>query len=283
MRNPLRLLAVFAHPDDESFGPGGTLARYAREGVEVHICIATDGAVGSADPKLLEGYASLAERRTEELTAAVAVLGGVLHRLPYRDSGMQGSTDNQHPDCLVQARLDDVAEHLVRLIRTIQPQVIVAHDPTGGYWHPDHIKVNAAVARAWELSNNPDAFPDLNLPPYQPARLYWAVIPKGFLKWLVPLLRLFRRDPTKFGTNNDIDLTKIGVDDTLIHTRVDVRNYLETKNAASRHHVSQGGGGGGPWARLPRAVQRRMFGWDLYTQVFPESPIYATDFFEGLR
>lgn len=283
MTTALRLLGVFAHPDDESFGPGGTMAKYAREGVEVHICVATDGAVGSADPKLLEGYASLADRRTEELTAAVAVLGGVLHRLPYRDSGMAGSTDNLNPDCLVQAPLEEVARHLVRLIREIKPQVVVAHDPTGGYWHPDHIKVNQATLRAFELSGDPTAFPDLNLPPYQPARLYWSVIPKGFLKWMVPLLRFFRRDPTKFGTNHDIDLTKIGVDDHLIHTRIDVQNYLDIKNAASRHHVTQGGGTGGPWARLPRFVQRRLLGTELFSQHHPHAPIYAKDFFEGLR
>lgn len=259
------------------------MAKYAREGVEVHICIATDGAAGSADPKLLEGYSSLAERRSEELTAAVAVLGGVLHRLPYRDSGMAGSADNQNPDCLVQAPVDEVAKHLVRLIREIKPQVVVAHDPTGGYWHPDHIKVNQATARAWELCGDPTAFPELNLPPHQPARLYWAVIPKGFLKWLVPLLRLFRRDPTKFGTNHDIDLTKIGVDDHLIHTRIDVATYLDVKDAASRHHVSQGGGTGGPWSRLPRFLQRRLLGQELFTQVFPPAPIYGKDFFEGLR
>jgi LmbE family N-acetylglucosaminyl deacetylase len=283
MTTVFRLLGVFAHPDDESFGPGGTMAKYAREGVEVHICIATDGAAGSVEPALLEGYANLAERRTEELTAAVAVLGGVLHRLPYGDSGMAGSDGNQNPDCLVQAPLDEVGKHLVRLIREIQPQVVVAHDPTGGYWHPDHIKVNQATLRAWELCGDPTAFPELNLPPYQPARLYWSVIPKGFLKWLVPMLRLLRRDPTKFGTNHDIDITKIGVDDDLIHTRIDVQNYLDIKNAASRHHVSQGGGTGGPWAWMPTFLQRRFFGTELFSQVYPPTPIYGKDFFEGLR
>ena len=112
MSKPLRLLGIFAHPDDESFGSGGVLAKYAAEGVDVHVCIATDGAAGSADAEMLEGYNSLAERRAEELKAAVAVLGGVLHQLSYGDSGMEGSAENQNPDCLVQAPLDDVAKKL---------------------------------------------------------------------------------------------------------------------------------------------------------------------------
>lgn len=97
------LLAVLAHPDDESFGPGGTLARYAREGVDVHIAIATDGAAGS----VAEGYETAREQlatvRAEELKKAVNILGATLHNLGYRDSGYIGDPANQHPAAFIQA------------------------------------------------------------------------------------------------------------------------------------------------------------------------------------
>lgn len=289
----LTLLGVFAHPDDESFGPGGTLAKYAAQGVDIHLCIATDGAAGSYDPELLEGYQSLAERRADELKGAVKVLNATLHKLPYRDSGMEGSEHNQNPASFYQAPLDEAAHHLVLLMRTIRPQVVVAHDPTGGYFHPDHIKVNQAVSRAWELVHDPNylALPqplptlggeNIPLPPWQPTRLFWTAIPRTWLRWMIRILRLFRKDPTRFGRNNDIDLTRLGTPDELIHTRIDVRDYLQLKQEASQHHASQGGGGNNPVRKLPAFMQRRLFGKETYTQAYPKEPKVKDDFFEGL-
>jgi len=96
---------VLAHPDDETFGMGGTLALYASQGVEVHLVCATRGEVGEMDPKLLEGFASIAERRESELCCAADMLGlKAVHFLDYRDSGMPGSPDNTHPMALAASR-----------------------------------------------------------------------------------------------------------------------------------------------------------------------------------
>lgn len=280
--SPLRLLGIFAHPDDESFGPGGTLAKYAAEGVEVHICIATDGDAGSYDPEHLEGFSTIAERRAQELKGAIKVLGATLHTLPYRDSGMEGSEANLHPDCLVQAPVDEAARHIVALFRTVRPHVVVTHDPTGGYFHPDHIKVNEAVSVAWQRTNDPAAYPDLGLAPWQPSRLFWTAMPQTWIRRVIRLLRLFRKDPTRFGRNGDIDLTRLGTPDEQIHTRIDVRNYLRIKDEASSHHASQGGGRMS-WLPLPGFVYRRLFGTEPFTQAHPPSPLARHDFFEGLR
>ena len=95
------ILAVLAHPDDESFGMGGTLALYARQGATVHLVCATRGEAGSVDPRYLEGFASIAERRKAELRCAAEKLGlAGVHFLDYRDSGMPGSPDNTHPQSL---------------------------------------------------------------------------------------------------------------------------------------------------------------------------------------
>ncbi|MEJ2751661.1 MAG: PIG-L family deacetylase [Chloroflexota bacterium] len=95
------LLAVLAHPDDESFGLGGTLARYAREGVDVHIAIATDGVAGSVAEGYEDTLATLVEVRKRELAEAVDVLGGTLHMLGFRDSGYIGDPANEHPQAFI--------------------------------------------------------------------------------------------------------------------------------------------------------------------------------------
>jgi LmbE family N-acetylglucosaminyl deacetylase len=282
MAGRLCLLAILAHPDDESFGTGGTLARYSAEGVDVHVCIATDGAAGSYDPELLEGYGTLAERRAEELRRAVAVLGATLHTLPYRDSGMQNTPDNNHPDSLFQAHIAEVACRLVRLIREIRPQVVISHDPTGGYFHPDHIKVNHAVDLAWALAGTTDACGSDMPPPWSPDRLVWTAMPRTWIRWMIRLMRLARQDPTRFGRNGDVDLTRLGTADEDLHFRVDVRDFLDTKLAASAEHASQGGNSV-PWRRVPRWLQRRLFGVESFTLARPREPWRSSDLFDGLR
>ncbi len=135
-----RLLAVLAHPDDESFGPGGTFARYAAAGVAVHIAIATDGVAGSVAKGYEETLKDLVAVRARELDAAVAILGATLHKLGYRDSGYVNDPANQHPEAFINAEQTAVVGQVVRLIREIRPQVIITHDETGGYFHPDHIQ-----------------------------------------------------------------------------------------------------------------------------------------------
>src|SRR5262245_51942144 len=111
---PRTLLVVYAHPDDESFGNAGTLARYAAEGVAVHYACATRGECGEVAPELLDGYADIAALRSAELACAAETLGlAAVHFLGYRDSGMAGSPDNQHPDALVQAASDRLASQVV--------------------------------------------------------------------------------------------------------------------------------------------------------------------------
>ncbi|OQY92627.1 MAG: hypothetical protein B6D39_04740, partial [Anaerolineae bacterium UTCFX2] len=103
------LLAVLAHPDDESFGIGGTLAVYARRGAQVHLVCATRGEAGDVDPQYLQGFKSIADRRVSELRCAAGVLGltGV-YFLDYRDSGMGGSADNRRPEALANAPQEEV-------------------------------------------------------------------------------------------------------------------------------------------------------------------------------
>jgi LmbE family N-acetylglucosaminyl deacetylase len=267
--NQRRLLAIFAHPDDESFGPGGTLARYACQGVEVHVCTVTGGAAGSYDPHMVEtGQTSaLARVRRQELECASRILGVHLHLLDYRDSGMAGAPDNEHPDSLYQADLEDVARDLLRLVYEVCPHVILTHDPTGGYFHPDHVKVNQAVTRVWDMLSEA----------WRPARLYYSVLPRSAVRWFLRFQRLRRQDPRRFGQNQDIDLTQLGVPDEQIHVRLDVAPYLPLKEQASACHRSQGGGGA--LRMLPRLLRRRFFRYEHFVQARPPGAGPHDDFF----
>jgi len=241
------ILAVLAHPDDESFGMGGTLAFYASHGVDVHLVCATRGEVGDVAPELLKGFDSIADLRESELRCAASILGlAGVYFLDYRDSGMPGSPDNTHPKALAFQPLEEVAANVVCYIRELKPQVVLTFDPIGGYRHPDHIAIQRATALAFERAADPNFAPQSS-PVWQPQRLYFHKMPNGLLKFAVKFLPLIGRDPHKFGTNGDIDLVPIAEVNFPTNARIDIRSVLEKKEKAGICHASQGGGrmGGG--------------------------------------
>jgi len=261
-------MAVLAHPDDESFGPGGTFARYAAEGVAVHIVIATDGVAGSVVETYQNEMEELVAVRTKELEAAVAILGGTLHTLCYRDSGYINDPANDHPDAFIQADEQEAVGRIVKLIRELQPQVIVTHDETGGYFHPDHIMCWKITTAAFQAAADPAQYTELGLEPYQPQRLYYTAFPNRWVKFAIFMMRLRGQDPTRWGRNQDIDMTRIGVDPSKITTQIDYRQYWEVKRAARAQHSSQGGGAS--FNRLlPNWLQKQLFGRDGFMRAYP--------------
>ena len=234
------LLAVLAHPDDESFGLGGTLALYARRGYDTYLVCATRGEVGMVDD--LGGHASIAELRESELRCAAKHLGltGV-YFLGYRDSGMPGSDDNRHPNAQVNRPVEEVAGRVVKYIRELKPDVVLTFDPIGGYKHPDHIQIHRATALAFDRADDASFHPEAGAP-FQPRALYFQVFPRGFLKWATRLLPLFGKDPAKFGRNGDINLKELAEVDFPVHARLDIRSVSEVKREAGACHSSQGGG-----------------------------------------
>ena len=133
----LRLLAAFAHPDDEGFGAGGTLAMLVARGARITLVCGTNGDVGEISDPSLATPETLAQVRQQELRSAMEVTGvSDLRFLNYRDSGMAGTDDNQHPNCLHQADAAVVVQTLADIIREVQPRVVVTHDPSGGLRPP---------------------------------------------------------------------------------------------------------------------------------------------------
>lgn len=281
-----RLLIALAHPDDESFGPAGTIVRYASKGVAVHYICATRGEAGHADPELLEGAGSLAELRTRELACAARHLGLVaVHFLGYHDSGMTGAPENQNPACLFQAPLDEVVERIASLIRKIRPQVVLTFDSSGGSLHPDHIKMNQAATLAFHAAGDPARFPHQvaeGLVPYQPQKLYYTVFPLGWARLAVRLLPLFGQDPAAMGHNKDVNLRRLAEQEQLaVTTRIDVSPYLDACEQAARCHASQISGG---YSHFPRLFRRWLFRFDRYARVVPPPDGGQTegDLFEGI-
>ena len=261
------LLAVLAHPDDESFGMGGTLALYAERGADVYLVCATRGEVGEVAPEMLKGFNSIAELRESELRCAADILGlkGVFF-LDYRDSGMPGSPDNQHPQALAAQPLEEVAANVVCYIRELRPQVVLTFDPIGGYRHPDHIAIQRATVLAFEQAANP-AFGPGSRPPFTPQRLYFHTFPKGLLKLGMKILPLLGKDPHKFGSNGDIDMAAIAEVDFPTNARINIHSVLQKKEQAGACHASQGGGrmGGGGVS----FIMRLFSGTENFMRAYP--------------
>jgi N-acetyl-1-D-myo-inositol-2-amino-2-deoxy-alpha-D-glucopyranoside deacetylase len=275
------LLAVLAHPDDETFGTGGTLALYARRGVKVHLVCATRGEVGEVDPEYMQGFKSIADRRENELRCAAGLLGlAGIHFLGYRDSGMPGTEDNNHPQALAAQPVDKVAREILTYIRKLHPQVLITFDPIGGYRHPDHIAIHQATVKAFELCG--DAAGSDQTPGFKPRKLYFNTFPRGFLKIGVRLIRFFGRNPQKFGKNKDIDLTSIAEVEFPVNARINYSTVADIRDQASACHASQGGQS---MNRGPVAWFRKFFSaYETYMRAYPppEKGIIEKDLFAGL-
>ncbi len=278
-----------AHPDDESFGMGSTLAQYAAAGVKVYYVCSTHGEIGTVDPEYMQGYASIAELRHAEMKCAAQVLGltEVIY-LGYRDSGMLGSPDNKHPQSLAMAPVEEVAGAMVKIIRKIQPDVVITHDSGGTYGHPDHIATHNAVEMAFQASGDKTMYPEAG-PAFQPSKLYYGVRNSASMRWMIRLMPLFGQDPHHMGRNKDIDFTKMLDVKYPIHAAINLsKQDLITRNKAAACHASQGGGRPprlfqGPFwiLRLMEMFRRKR---DYFMRAYPAPTHHVEkDLFEGLK
>jgi LmbE family N-acetylglucosaminyl deacetylase len=276
-----RLLAVMAHPDDESFGTGGTLAHYAKQGAAVSLICATRGEAGSLPADMADFKGDIAALREHELRCASEILGlKDVFFLDYRDSGMPGAGDNQHPDALIAQPQAEVSRKIALLMREIKPQVVITFDPIGGYRHPDHIAVHEATVDAFYLAGNPDTLPGPP-PAYQPQKLYYYTFSKRMVKFLLRLMPIFGINPRRFGRNNDIDLLALAEDEFPIHAKISYREVVSLKEKASACHHSQQD----PAARgFLRYLDRMVGGKETFMRGYPpaEDGLRESDLFEGV-
>ena len=277
----LSVLAVFAHPDDEGFGFGGSLAMLAARGARITLVCATNGDVGEISDPSLATPENLYQVRQEELRQAMKVTGvNDVRFLGYRDSGMDGTPDNNHPNSLYQATPDDVVAKLVEIIREVRPDVVFTHDPTGGYGHPDHVAVQQRTARAFEAAGDADAFNE----PLSGDRQAWT---PGFLYYVCFPRRSFRRmweRMVELGIEPpfaSLEAEKIGSPDEAVTTTIDVSPYVGTKTASLACHRTQMDPNG-PFAQLPEDLMREIMSTEFFTLAVSQGDDPGSDLLAGL-
>lgn len=265
-----RMLLAFAHPDDESFGMGGVIAKYVDEGVSVSLICTTNGDVGTVPDEMRDQYDDIATLRLAELDCAASQLGFEhVVRFGYKDSGMMGAAENADPMCswaVWQQRPAEIIDRVVRVIRELRPQVVVTFNRYGGYGHPDHIAIQQAATEAFSLAAD-DSYITDDLPPYRPQKLYYHSIPR-FPIWIgVWLTRLQGKDPRRVGVNADIDLIAVLDNIEPSHAFVPIRAYLDAWERANACHASQGGGRS---SFVPRWIRKLLAAKQGFTRVVPQ-------------
>ena len=257
----LLLMAVHAHPDDETISMGGTLAHYAAthaaargESTDVIVVTGTRGELGEIvipERDTPEEHVRLGETRMGEIAAAMRALGVQRwENLGYRDSGMEGSEENADPRSFhqhVSTDLDATTEPLVRLIRSARPDVLATYDDFGGYGHPDHIAAAKIARRAWEVAGDPAWRPEAG-PAWAPKKLYETRIPDSQRDAVLALLESrgiesWWSEP-KDATPEDLEKWRtwraaMACPDEIITTRINIREHLAAKRSAIQAHATQ--------------------------------------------
>lgn len=278
------LLTLLAHPDDETFGTGGTLAKYASEGGRIVVASATRGEAGELSGSNPGADSDVGAVRERELRCAGKVLGvSQIHFLGYRDSGMAGAPDNDHPLSFHRADLAEAVRRVVRLLRIERPTVVITFEPGGGYGHPDHIKAHRVAVAAFRAAGDPAQYPEQireGLEPWKPFRLYYAAMPKRLFQAGAALVRVLGQDTPVLG---GIRYEDRGVPDELVTTEIDVSRYLEVKFAAFRCHQSQLSPNS-LMRRLPEDLARQFMKVEYYWRAEPpmSGRDIERDLFDGL-
>ena len=281
----LTLMLVHAHPDDESIGTGGVMAKYAHEGVHTVLVTCTRGELGDIqDPEEFvppEPGMSMKEIRKIELDNALKVLNtDEFFCLEYRDSGMAGTPGNQDPRSFAQADLDTAANRLAEIIRKVRPHVVITYDETGIYWHPDHVMAHKITQKAFFAAGDAAYGTEGDLPAWQPAKLYHIAIP-------MPRTRRYdRMSEEEEGKKEERSSAIVGTPDEKITTRIDITRYLDAKFAAIYSHKSQIGGSH-RFRNLSDEQKTKMFGHEHFVCAHGCPPrtdgTKEPDLFEGLR
>jgi mycothiol S-conjugate amidase len=283
----LRLMAIHAHPDDESSKGAATMAKYVAEGAEVLVVTCTGGERGSVlNPKLdrPDVWENIAEIRRNEMAAARAILGVDQAWLGFVDSGLpEGDPLPPLPEgCFALQDVEVAAAPLVGLMRRFRPHVVTTYDEQGGYPHPDHIMCHKVSVAAFDAAGDPDRYPDQG-EPWQPLKLYYDI---GFSRGRVMalhegMLAAGLESPYQEWLERWEDREDKG---PRITTRVDCADYFPVRDDALRAHATQVDPDGF-WFHVPMEVQREAWPTEDFELVrsFVDSPVPESDLFAGVR
>ncbi|MBA8948456.1 mycothiol S-conjugate amidase [Actinomadura namibiensis] len=282
----LRLMAVHAHPDDESSKGAATMARYVAEGVEVLVVTCTGGERGDIlNPAMdrPEVKADIGKVREQEMARARAILGVQQRWLGFVDSGFpEGDPLPPLPEgCFALEPLERAAEPLVAAVREFRPHVMLTYDENGGYPHPDHIKCHEVSVEAFEAAGDPDRYPGTG-EPWQPLKLYYhmtftkdrivaldaAMKAAGLESPYADWLKRFDDQPPRWE----------------VTTRVPCADHFETRDQALLAHATQIDPNGF-WFAVPLDVQREAWPTEDYhlARSLVDTELPEDDLFAGVR
>lgn len=307
-------MAVHAHPDDETIGTGGVMAKAAAAGHRVVLVTCTRGELGEIvvpEMDTPENHRRLGEIRAGELEAAMAALGEeTWENLGYRDSGMMGTPGNHDPRSLWQADLDEAIRRLVWLVRVHRPDVMTHYNDFGGYGHPDHIRAHQVAVGAFYRAGDPEWYPaqvapehggsgpsadEGGLEPWAPAKLYEQAISRsrreamaaraeesGAASWWS---RPTEGSPEELARWDDF-MRRSTVDDAEITTRVDVRAQADQRWAALLAHRTQISVTESPLMALGKEALAELWGEETFilraSRIPLGSDLPERDLFAGL-
>ena len=279
------LIFVGAHPDDESFNVGATLAHYAMAGVKVYYVCATRGEVGNAKPERMKGYSTISELRSSELQCAAQVLGltDVIH-LDYRDSGMTGWEDNKNPLALISAPLKQVTGRIVEIFRKLKPDIVITFDPIGGYRHPDHIITHNATVKAFYAAGDAKQYLKSGSA-FQPKKLYFSITPRKITRIIVQLYSFLGMDMHNVGRNKNVNMEEIAKTKFPIHAViVPSKKAIEAEEEAISCHASMLSDAP-PRFHILNIVTKIMGHRDYYMRAYPpvKSWLREHDLFKGIQ
>jgi mycothiol S-conjugate amidase len=287
----LRLLAVHAHPDDESSKGAAAMAHYAAAGARVVVAVCTDGSRGdilnpAAD--LPENRRDLSAVRRAEIAKACDILGVEHQFLGFTDSGFPGPDQEELPEgCFARQSVATAAKPLVRIIRELRPHVIITYDESGGYPHPDHIMCHKVSVAAFEAAADPRRYPAAGIP-WQPAKLYYhANFHRARFRALYAEMTRSHGDEmtsTQWQEHWGADHERFSWQDLPITTRVNCSEYFEVRELALLAHATQIDPDGF-WLAYPAVAQRRAWPTEDFflarSMVPTELP--EDDLFAGIR
>ncbi|GAA2680174.1 MULTISPECIES: mycothiol conjugate amidase Mca [Actinosynnema] len=288
MGEKLRLMAVHAHPDDESSKGAATMAKYVAEGHEVMVVTCTGGEAGSILNPAMDRpdvLANMGEIRKAEMARAAEILG-IRHRwLGFVDSGLpEGDPLPPLPEgCFALVPLEESVPPLVEVIREFRPHVIVTYDENGGYPHPDHIRCHEVSIAAFDAAGDPDAHPELG-EPWQPLKLYYS---HGFSRAKLTAFHeaiLARGEESPYtewlsGWNKDQpDVME------RVTTQVECADYFPQRDAALLAHATQIDPAS-RWFAVPLELQRELWPTEEYElhRSLVDSTVPEDDLFAGIR
>lgn len=246
------LFAIFPHPDDETFSAGGLMAAAVDQGFRVVLDCVTRGESGESSNPEFDTPEKLGQARELELAKAMESLGVTeIRHLGYRDSGMAGSPEAQHPEAFLQASIESVSERLGVEIRELRPSIILTFGEDGVYGHPDHIHTFHAVTRAVLLAADSNALPGQGAP-WRTPELYFCTAPREELQ------ELMQRPNSPLASMPEEARQKLGTPRDQITHALDVGAWATQKRDAFLAHVSQTGAGGPLSGIDPEALGRRL-------------------------